>query len=283
MERLGLVPEKQRQAVELLISFFMQWCLAACSLALVYQLLLLLHFTRPAAMAGALSLLFATSYLAYVQSAQENSLLLLTGLAALYSVVRSAGSGGELRWAPAAGAACGFAILTRLPSLLDAGVFFVLALAIGCPPGRFLKGYAPPVAAALFIDRWYQWRRFGDVFHTYMYELGRQLRPPGAPLSFPFSYPFSKGFLGTLFSPDKSIFLFDPLLVVLIAVAAWKWRQIDRLVRTLLLGPGGAATSLHRRLCPLFRLRRRCRLGTSLRRRSRGTAGDVRGSPAVHL
>jgi hypothetical protein len=232
--RFGLDAVKREQLVELLIAFLMQSLLTACSLALAHQVLALLGFGPRAAMAGALALLFATTYLFYVQTAQENNLLLTMSLAALYGILRY-GENGRARWAALAGGACGLAILTRLPSLLEAAVFFGLAVSLGCRPIQFLKGYGPPVMAALAIDRWYQWHRFGNVTHTYARELGEQLRRAGDPASFPFSYPFWKGFFGTLFSPDKSIFLFDPLLLVLIAAAAWNWRKLERPVRMALV------------------------------------------------
>jgi hypothetical protein len=63
---------------------------------------------------------------------------------------------------------------------------------------------------------------------------GRQARPAGVPASFPFSYPFWKGFAGTLFSGDKSIFLFDPLLLVLLFLLALRWRTLHAHVRKAL-------------------------------------------------
>jgi hypothetical protein len=229
----GLDPTKQQQVVELLVALLMQWLLTFAALSLTHAILIRLQFSLRAAMAGALSLLLATSYLFYVQYAEENNLLLLLALAALYGVLRCRDGGGA-RWAALAGCACGFAVLTRLPSLLEAGVFFALALSLGCGFLQLLKGYLPAVACAILADRSYQWYRFGSVLHTYMKELGEQLRRPGDPASFPFSYPFWKGFAGTLFSPDKSILLFDPLLLVLLALVLWKWHSIKRPVRLTL-------------------------------------------------
>jgi len=68
--------------------------------------------------------------------------------------------------------------------------------------------------------------------------LGRQARPPGAPASYPFSYPFWKGVLGTIFSPEKSIFLFDPLLLLSVLLVAWRWQKLSRELRMALLSIG---------------------------------------------
>ncbi|MBV8841229.1 MAG: hypothetical protein JO307_00335 [Bryobacterales bacterium] len=235
----GLDTEKQQQVVMLLIAFAMQSVITFCSLAAAYAVLLTFDFTERQSLAGAFALLFATMYLQYVQSAQENNLLLLLALAALYSIRRwqkadwrsAAGWHPAPLWAAAAGAACAFAILVRLPSVLETAALFGFAVSTGKRWKQFFLGFAPPVALGLIIDRWYQWHRFGSVFGTYMGVFGRQGRPAGAPLSYPFSYPFLKGFFGTLFSPDKSIFLFDPLLLVLLFVVIWRWPSVSRDLR----------------------------------------------------
>jgi hypothetical protein len=123
----------------------------------------------------------------------------------------------------------------RLPSLLETGVFAAFTIAAGTNPKRFLAWFAPPVVGALLLDRWYQWHRFGELFSTYIGIFGRLNRAPDQPASFPFSYPFWKGFLGTFFSPDKSVLLFDPLLIVVLLLAVRNWRSLDRALRVLLV------------------------------------------------
>lgn len=66
-------------------------------------------------------------------------------------------------------------------------------------------------------------------------DIGTASPAPGAPASYPFSYPFWKGFLGTIFSPDKSILLFDPLLLLFVLLAAWRWQKLNRELRITLL------------------------------------------------
>ena len=225
LNRLGFDSAKREQIVDLLIAFLMQSLITTGLLALAYEVLVLLGFQHRIGVAGALALLFGTTALPYVQCAQENNLLLVLALVSLYAILKCH-LGAGFWWAALAGTACGFAILTRLPSLLETAVLFVLAISIGCNRKQFVAGYLPPIAAALLVDRWYQWYRFGDLFDTYMDAFGVQVRPP-------FSHPFWKGFLGIVFSADKSILLFDPLLVVLILVAVWRWRSIQRPVRLL--------------------------------------------------
>ena len=230
LDHYGLNAEKRQQIAVLVIAFLMQSFVTTGSLVLAYELLILFQFTPDVSIAGALSLLFGTLYLQYVQSAQENNLLLLLALCALYGVLRWQREN-SAEWAAIAGAAGGFAILVRLPSVLEAGVFAMFAVSVHAQRTRFLAAYLPPVAAALLLDRWYHWYRFGELFSTYMGIFGRQFRPSGEPGTYPFNYPFWKGVIGTFFSPDKSVFLFDPLLVVLVFVAAWKWRSIQTSLR----------------------------------------------------
>jgi hypothetical protein len=232
--RAGLDATRRKQVAELAIAFLMQTVLTACVLVLAHRLLLTFGFSHTASVAGSLALLFATTCLAYVQSAQENLLLLALALAAL-AAIDAWRRDGRRRWPSAAGMACGFALLVRLPSLLETAAFAAFAIAAGKNPKRFLAWFTPPIAGALVFDRWYHWQRFGELFSTYIGIFGRLNRPPNEPASFPFSYPFWKGFLGTLFSPDKSIVLLDPLLLVVLLLALRNWRSLACGLRRLLV------------------------------------------------
>jgi hypothetical protein len=64
--------------------------------------------------------------------------------------------------------------------------------------------------------------------------MARQGRFPGGPGGSPFGYPFEQGFVGALFSPRKSLFLFDPLLLILILCLAFQWKGIGRDLRRFL-------------------------------------------------
>jgi hypothetical protein len=58
---------------------------------------------------------------------------------------------------------------------------------------------------------------------------------PSLPASYPFENPFHVGFLGALFAPEKSIFLFDPLLILTIVIAAFAWRRFRPEIRAYLV------------------------------------------------
>ncbi|MGA8761789.1 MAG: hypothetical protein WB562_02780, partial [Candidatus Sulfotelmatobacter sp.] len=59
----------------------------------------------------------------------------------------------------------------------------------------------------------------------------QRLQDPTLPANFPWSTPFHEGFLGALFKPEKSIFLFDPLLVVALVLLIWMWKRLSPEVR----------------------------------------------------
>jgi len=123
LRRFGLDPIRRKQVAELTIAFLMQSFLTACVLLLARRVLLTFGFGSTAAVAGSLTLLFATTCLQYVQCAQENELLLALALAALAGIRawhREERGGWVLLLA---GMACGFAILVRLTSLLETGMF----------------------------------------------------------------------------------------------------------------------------------------------------------------
>jgi hypothetical protein len=234
LRRLDLDPIRQKQVAELTVAFLMQTFLTSCVLLLAHRVLLTFGFGSTTAVAGCLALLFATTCLQYVQCAQENELLLALALAALVGL-RAWHREERGRWVLLAGMACGFAILVRLTSVLETGMFAFFTIATGANPKRLLAWFTPPIVGALLLDRWYHWHRFGELFSTYIGIFGRLNRPPDQPASFPFSYPFWKGFLGTFFSTDKSVLLFDPLLIIVLLLVSRNWRSLDRNLRLFLL------------------------------------------------
>src|SRR6202043_2863206 len=136
-------------------------------------------------------------------------------------------------------AAFGLNLLTRLPTgldLLSGALFLLLILWFEGIRGRALwdrsKTYiATALPVYLFfgvLDRLYQIYRFGlgSVFVTYITVIAREtkMRNPSLPPNYPFETPWHVGFFGALFTPEKSIFLFDPLLVlmILLCIVAWK-------------------------------------------------------------
>ncbi|MGA8537937.1 MAG: hypothetical protein WB566_00475, partial [Terriglobales bacterium] len=210
---------------------------------IAFRFLRQLLFSMKESVAGVLALLFATTHLHYTQNMMENNyimLLTLTGFSFQYEWLRT-----DNRRALLIGScALGLNLLTRLTTGLDlmaAGVFVLLVLwfqAAQSPPvWRRLLSYvqvaAPVYAFFLILDRAYQFYRFGSFTNTYVAIFAREYRQrdPTLPVNFPWSTPFHTGFLGPLLQPEKSIFLFDPLLLLAIFLLAWLWRRLTPEVR----------------------------------------------------
>ncbi len=212
-----------------------------------FRFLRQLNFTVRQAVAGVLALLLATTHLHYTQNMMENNylfLLTLTGLSYQYEWFRN-----DSRRALLLGsAAFGLNLLTRLTTGMDllAGALFLLLLlsfegwfesvrrrALWNRCRTYIAIALPVYAFFGLLDRLYQYHRFGSFFNTYMSVVGREARQrdPSLPASYPFETPFHVGFFGALFTPEKSIFLFDPLLILTILLAAVAWRRFSPAVK----------------------------------------------------
>jgi len=200
------------------------------------RFLQLLGFTLQQSVVGVLALLFCTTHLHYTQNMMENNyimLLTLTGLTFQYEWVRT----GNRRALLIGSAAFGLNLLTRLTTSLDltAGGIFI-SLILGWEQnlrGRklldhlliYAKTAFPIYAIFLLSDRLYQFYRFGSFFNTYVSVAANEYRKlnPSLPPNYPWETPFHVGFLGPLITPEKSIFLCDPIIILtVIVLLAWK-------------------------------------------------------------
>jgi hypothetical protein len=125
--------------------------------------------------------------------------------------------------------------------LIAAGVFVLALLWIegtrGSELWRRVLAYgkvAIPIYAFFgIVERLYSLYRFGSLTQTYIPIFAREqrLQDPTLPTNFPWSTPFHEGVLGALFKPEKSIFLFDPLLVLALVLLAILWKRLAVEVR----------------------------------------------------
>ena len=198
-----------------------------------YRFLLLLGFDVAQSVAGVLALLFCTTHLHYTQNMMENNYILLltiSGLHYQYQWLRT----GSLRALLIGSAALGWNLLTRLTTGLDllmGGVFLLLVLAfehaqrsqVWSRLVEYVKFAAPVYAVFFLFDRLYQFYRFGEWTTTYVkyFTIEHRLQDPTLPVNYPWTTPFLKGFLGPLISPEKSIFLFDPLIILSMVARAF--------------------------------------------------------------
>lgn len=202
-----------------------------------FQFLLALEFDTREAVAGVLALLFCTTHLHYTQNMMENNyifLLTLTGLLFQYQWLRS----GRTRDLLIGSAALGLNLLTRLTTALDIMAVGLFLLLVGWSSEgkqaawprlvRYAKTSFPVYFAFFCIDRLYQFHRFGTWTDTYVryFALKYHALDPTLPPNYPWETPFHVGFFGALFSREKSIFIFDPLLVLTIAIAVFFWKRL---------------------------------------------------------
>jgi hypothetical protein len=235
---------------DIIVSYTTNIFLTVLTALVCFRFLRQLEFTTNHAAVGVLVLLCATTHLHYTQNMMENNyifLLTLTGLSYQYEWVRN----GNRRALLIGSGALGLNLLTRLTTgmdLLAAGFFVLLTVCFEQRRGRalrercltYLKTAVPVAAFFLILDRLYQYHRFGSFFNTYLGVLAREARArnPALPANYPFDKPFHFGFFGALFSPEKSIFLFDPLLILMILLAAVLWKRFSPALKAYTIAMG---------------------------------------------
>lgn len=206
---------------------------------IAFRFLRQLSFSANEAAYGVLALMFCTTHLHYTQNMQENNyimLLTLAGFSFQYEWLRT----GSPRALFIGSTALGLNLLTRLTTGLDliaVGIFLLIILWLEHTDIRVLWGRfrdyakiaAPVYAFFLMADRGYNFYRFGSITTTYVANFAREFRQrdPTLPANFPWSTPFHEGVIGALFTPEKSIFLYDPLIVLAIWLFVILWKRLS--------------------------------------------------------
>src|SRR5271168_1814010 len=232
------------------VSYTTDILICVLSALVCFRLLGLFGFSVNHQIAGALALIFCTTFLHYTQNMMENNyilLLTLTGLTFQYQWLRNDDSRALLIGSLALGAN----LLTRLTTGMDLlAVFLFLALASWLSGARgpelrsriirYMKTALPVYIVFILLDRLYQYYRFGSFFNTYMGVFAREQKMlnPALPAAYPFETPFHVGFFGALFTTEKSIFLFDPLLLLTVILALVMWRRFRPEIRAYLIAFG---------------------------------------------
>jgi hypothetical protein len=227
----------------IIVSYSTNILITVLTAVVAFRFLQQLRFSIREAVTGVLALMFCTTHLHYTQNMQENNyimLLTLTGLSYQYEWLRS-GSGRAL-WIGSS--ALGLNLLTRVTTGIDviaAGVFLLMALWMEGARGKelwrkslsYCRVAVPIYAVFAVIERLYSDYRFGSFTQTYLPIFAREMkaRDPTLPANFPWSTPLHEGVLGALFKPEKSIFLFDPLILLAILLIVMLWKRLEGVVR----------------------------------------------------
>src|SRR5215469_12362667 len=209
---------------------------------IVFRFLRQLQFGVKASAAGVLALLLCTTHLHYTQNMMENiyiMLLTFVGFSGQYEWLQR-GSRRALFWGSAA---FGLNLLTRITTSLDllaGGVFVVAVLWFEKVRGsqmrnqifEYLKTALPVYIFFGILERLYNYYKF-ETWGTYIPIFAREQRAvdPTLPANFPWSTPLHQGILGALFKPEKSVFLFDPLLIVAIVLLLLLWKRLSAAVQ----------------------------------------------------
>lgn len=206
----------------------------------------LLGFELRLAALASLLWLIATTVLPYSQIDWQNNQVLLFSLLSIALCLRSRSSA-HRGWVIASGAAAGAAVLMRASAvfhLITAGLFLLFTLRQERTSWREavtrLVCWAGGAAPFILIGRIFDYLRYGKWLatgqSTWLANIntdplyhGLPLMPPG----YPFINPASEGILGVLFSPAKSLFIYDPLLLPCLLVAIWAWRRLTPYVRAV--------------------------------------------------
>jgi hypothetical protein len=231
----------------IVVSYSINILLSGLTALVCFRFLRQLTFTSRQAIAGVLALLFCTTHLHYTQNMMENNyilLLTLTGFSFEYGWLRT----GDRRALAISAAAFGLNLLTRLTTGMDliAGAVFLVSVwwyervpwrSLARQAVSYVKTVAPIYGGFFLIDRLYQYYRFGSPWHTYVWVVAQEYHKlnPALPPNYPWETPFHVGFLGPLITPEKSIFLFDPLLVLTLGVAILGWKSFRAEIKAYLV------------------------------------------------
>lgn len=229
------VPAKtlRYRVVNLLIFIPLNVAVVVCC----FWLLRVFGFQEKIAGLSSITCLLGTTILHYAQVHQQNNQVLLfviIGYAAALACARYR----HPRLPIFSGLALGAALLIRSSSIIY--VFTVLLFLIGCIAyqsrdwlqvlkqlGLWLLGFMP----LFLLGRTFDYIRYGSFLTTGQSLSAKQLNTdpiwlgfPALPANYPFLNEPQVGILGVLFSPAKSIFIYDPLLLpcLLLGIVFWK-------------------------------------------------------------
>jgi hypothetical protein len=211
-------------------------------------LMQLLGFSGQLSAPAALIWLLGTTVLPYASVSFQNnqvSLFLFLSIALILHNVKKDGAFGLI----GSGLAIGMAVLLRTSAVIHA--FTCLLLLVLCIREQTLPvkesvrrvalwglGASVPILAG----RLYDLHRFGHFFVTGQSQWlkGLSFDPlflgaPPLPPDFPFNHHFYEGILGALFSPAKSLFVYDPLILPCLVAGFIVWKHLSRMVRWVTL------------------------------------------------
>lgn len=213
-----------------------------------YWLLRLFDFSERIAGLSSLLWLLGTTVLHYAQFPMQNNQILLCvtlGYAGALACVKQQ----KWKFALLSGLALGAAILIRTSSIFHVatvGLFLVGGLIYQDRDwvkllkyfGWWIVGLMPLTLLGRVIDN----LRYGSFWATGYTLSQKQMNTdpiyanlPPLPDNYPFTNPPHLGILGVLFSPAKSIFIYDPLLLPSLILAIIFWKRLSPYIHWYLI------------------------------------------------
>ncbi len=226
----GAKAEKLRSVVVVFVTFPF---LTALIVLFAYRLLLALEYSKYEASLGSLILLFGTSLLEYTKYPQENSLQLFCTLAGFYyGYLSLSEEANQRRNAFISSLLLGFNLLVRLNTAIDlisVHLFLTFLLLYKRRKQNFVQYIKrcfqislPIYLVFIFFERFYHWIKFGNFTGTYMSVI-RQHRPDMFD-----GLNYFQGLVGPFFSLEKSVFIYDPLLILSVLGLVLFYKNIKR-------------------------------------------------------
>jgi hypothetical protein len=234
-----------RQAV---VSYSVFVPLNIAAVVACFWLLKLMNFEEEIAALTAVAWLICTTVLAYSQEPQQNNQVLLfvtLGYGFLLAYIKY----GQARFTMMSGFAASAALMIRSSSFIH--VLTIMIFVVGCSSYHnrnisksintllwWILGFLPLGIVGRVLD----YLRYGSFWITGQALSAQQLTTDsqwqGFP-EFPTNYPFINapyvGILGVLFSPIKSIFVYDPLLIPCLVIGAVFWKKLSFYIKIFLI------------------------------------------------
>jgi hypothetical protein len=209
-----------------------------------FWLLRLFGFEERVAALSSLLMLLGTTVLFYAQVQFQNNQLLLFVTIGQVAILAWA-QNPRARFLLLSGAALGAAVLTRTTAIIHVftvGLFLLGYLVVKSRDarelGKLLGYWCAGLTPFVLLGRAFDYLRYGSIWTTGQATWIKQLNAerllvglPSLPAGFPFVNAPHVGILGVLFSPAKSIFIYDPLLLPCLVVGIFAWRTLTPFLR----------------------------------------------------
>lgn len=234
-----------RQSV---VSYLIFVPLNVASVLACFWLMRLMKFGEEISGLTTIALLICTSFLAYTHVHQQNNQILLfvaLGYASFLAYVKY----GQTRFVVISGLVSSAALLMRSSSIIHALtiVIFVVVCSIYRNQnklnlltilGLWISGFLP----IWIFGRIFDYARYGSFWTSGQALANQQLMTEtkfAGFSEFPANYPFNNepyvGIFGVLFSPIKSIFIYDPLLIPCLVIGVVFWKRFSFYIKAYLL------------------------------------------------